>query len=320
MELFHELISTRFQTLIDLLLLGTRQPCLTKEDLEEVFRRNHIHRNGTEEIRYWESLRLLVPGPRKGTYRLGEEINPSEPWLPPISTLEESYLDRCLRLPEAKAFSLSPRSSSAPSGPDFIRERGGGAKQPLPQPEILQIVLQAIGERRKLRYTYRTRQSPEPREDEQIPFRVEHQVFDRRWWLILYLPDQQRTVKVPLGHILSARLGPPHQVPDGEIQDVIRRRYLAQERVTLLIRDKHNALERAFLTLGQNPKLSACSLGDGQVRMSFDWYRYDREELVREFLYLGEYVSLQEPEELRRCLADRLRQAIARQGADSPQA
>ena len=72
MELFNEFLSGRFQTLIDLLLLGGRQTQFTKRELEDIFVRNHIKRNAYDEIKYWMKLHILLPGEAKGSYRLAD--------------------------------------------------------------------------------------------------------------------------------------------------------------------------------------------------------------------------------------------------------
>lgn len=313
MELFNEFLSGRLQAVIDLMLAGARGRVLTRQEVTALLTRNHILENCYDVIRSLMDLGILTQV-EKDRFCLAEEVAVGQPPAPPLSLLEEDYLAYALSQPEADWF-LGERRAGGPSPLSCIQAvRGGDQAPPIPS-EMARVLTQAIVKRYTLRYTYRTRDNPTPRQDEQIPFRLEYHVFDRRWWLILYLQEQERTVKVKLEHIQAASLGRPHQVTDEAIQAVIRRRYLHPEPVRLLIRDERNAVERAFLTLGHNPDLTASRQPDGSVMVRFSWFSYDLEEIVKKLMYLGDAVQVLGPPDLCGRLAQRLRTALAvRQG------
>ena len=69
--------------------------------------------------------------------------------------------------------------------------------------------------------------------------------------------------------------------------------------------------------LGQNPELTARRKEDGSVAVSFSWFEYDKEEIVKKLMYLGDAVILLGPPEIRNRLAERLRKALALQEQSS---
>lgn len=312
MNLFNEFLSGKFQAVIDLMLAGACGRELSREELETLLEQNHIRGNQSDAIRFFEKLGLLVRTERD-RFRLAEGITVAKNLDPPVSRMEEEYLQYAARQPEAQYFlgDLAERLRTDTSDNlSFLQTVQGGDEEPQISPELFQTMLKAIAERYTLCYTYRTREDPQLRADEQIPFRLEYNVFDRRWWLLLYLREQNRTVKVKLEHIRSARLGKKHEVKDEDIREAVCKRYLRKDPVRLLVRDEKNAVERTFLTLGQSPNLTACRQEDGQVLVTFQWFDYDREDLVKKLLYLGDAVTLLGPPEIREHLIRRLREAL----------
>ena len=79
--------------------------------------------------------------------------------------------------------------------------------------------------------------------------------------------------------------------------------------VVLHIRDSHNALQRCF-TLFENQEISGSnySAETGYI-LKMHAFRFDREEFLRQLMYLGPNVRLVEPMDLREELRQRLEQA-----------
>ena len=318
MELFNEFLSGKLQAVIDLMLASrpdSQKNSFTSVEIAELLHQNHVEENAYDVIRTFSALGILAKT-GNNSFQISESFAVRRPLEPPISLLEQEYLNYVVsNIPEAESFLTSLDitngcSTGSLSYIQAVKGRGDGSRISFRR---MQVILQAITDRRTLRYTYFTKGNRRLRQDEQIPFRLEYNVYDGRWWLLLYLQEQERTVKVKLEHITDAVLGRPHNVTDKEIQTVICQKYLRHDRVQLIVRDERNAIERTFLMLGQNPELTARRKEDGSVEVAFSWFEYDREEIVKKLMYLGDAVTVLGPSEICGRLAERLRKALALQ-------
>jgi predicted DNA-binding transcriptional regulator YafY len=82
-----------------------------------------------------------------------------------------------------------------------------------------------------------------------------------------------------------------------------------KEPVILHIRDSHNALQRCFIIF-ENQEITGSDYSSetGYV-LKMNAFRFDREEILRQLMYLGPNVRLAEPADLREELQQRLKQA-----------
>jgi predicted DNA-binding transcriptional regulator YafY len=81
--------------------------------------------------------------------------------------------------------------------------------------------------------------------------------------------------------------------------------------VDLRIRNKHNALQRCYTAFENHQiKQSSYSPEEG-FKLSFYTYAFDKEEILRQLMYLGPNVSLDGPPALQEELRERLRNALA---------
>lgn len=235
----------------------------------------------------------------------------------PLSGQEQSYLAAMLALPEAPLF-LSPAlqnkltdlCAGIPSDPPVQYYAPAG--EPLPQhpgPEGFRILLQASQRRWLIHYTYRTRDDDTPRRAQTLPWKLEYSAYDRRWWVILYDPTQQRTIKARLDHLEEIRLAGPSGVTEEEIETAMDR-LLEPEPVVLEVRRTRGALERCFLVFENQLFQRTRQISEDCFSVSFRYYRFDRGEILRRLLYLGPGVRLVSPPDLRRDLAVLLDQAL----------
>ena len=187
------------------------------------------------------------------------------------------------------------------------------------------MLLEAIQSQRQLHYYYRTNGSSEWKEAQSCPWKLEYSAYDRRWWVIFYSEQekQKRTVKVPLNHLRELRMGGKSAATDKDIlaaMDTLRQK----EPVELRITDSHNALQRCFLTFeNQEIRESRRIEENGQIHyyLSFDWFNFDEEEILRRLLHLGPNVALLGPEPLREKLILQVKNALDqnRETADTAQ-
>ena len=255
-----------------------------------------------------------------GAFRLPDSLRP--PHLP-LSGPEREYLAYILSLPAAPYFLdeetralLNAGCADAPDGTLAQIRRLDPTGRPLPEqpgPEGFRRILEAIRLRRGIRYTYVTKDGAPPAEGRALPWKLEYSVYDRRWWIILYLPEEQRTVKAQLHNLSDITLGDPSPVPEEEITAAMDR-LMEPEPVTLEVERTRGALERCFLVFENQLFEQTRQLSDQRYRLTFRYYRFDRSEILRRLLYLGPAVRLLGPADLRRDLIRLVDQALACNG------
>ena len=230
---------------------------------------------------------------------------------------ELDYLKYILKFPEAEMFlqektvqKLERFAGDADvfEPLQFYKPTGEGLPEH-PGPEGVRILLQAIRERRLVRYRYRTRESEELLESVTLPWKLEYSSFDRRWWVILYDPVEQRTIKARLGNLHAVELLGKADVSEAEVESAIEY-LLAPDPVVLEVERARNALERCFLVFEGQLFLETRQVSDDRYRISFQYYRFDRGEILRRLLYLGSMVTILEPAEMKEELLNLIDQAL----------
>jgi predicted DNA-binding transcriptional regulator YafY len=237
------------------------------------------------------------------------------PVLLPPGTLEMEYLAHILGMPEAALF-LSPQTREAlavPSGEPDPAVQIIGSRQVMPPPELsaeeFSVLLDCIRRRRWLHYSYRTAASSAYRPAATVPWKLEYDAFDRRWWLIHYDPVQNRTIKSVLSNLRQFRAGTGADVTEEQILTALER-LLAPEPIELLIQPQKNALERCAMTFERQMLRTIRRREDGNYLLSFRWYAFDESEILQKLLYLGPAVRLLSPVSLRKKLLALLDEAL----------
>lgn len=234
----------------------------------------------------------------------------------PLSAAERSYLSAALALPEAELFLDEPlrEKLTALSGellPEAVVQRYAPTGEALPRiaPEDFRTLLKAIRQRRMVEYAYCTRESDTLHEAKTLPWKLEYSAFDGRWWVILYDLVARRTIKARLEHLENIRLLGPANVSETEIVAAMER-LLEPEPVVLEVERTRGALERCFLVFENQLFERTQQLTQDRFRLSFRWYRFDRQEILRRLLYLGPGVRLVSPVSLRQDLTRLVEQAL----------
>lgn len=229
----------------------------------------------------------------------------------PMSTPERSYLRAILDLPEAELF-LSPetkeklRGQCACTEPETPVEHWAPAGEPVPRqpgPEGFQTLLRAAERRWLVDYVYRTNTDETLRQARALPWKLEYSAYDRRWWVIFYRPEEQRTIKARLENLRQIRLAGPSDVTEAEVEEAMDR-LMEPEPVVLEITRTRGTLERCFLVFENQLFVRTRQVSQDRFRLSFQYYRFDRSEILRRLLYLGPGVRLVSPDGMRRELAE----------------
>lgn len=229
----------------------------------------------------------------------------------PMSTPERSYLRAILDLPEAELF-LSPetkeklRGQCACTEPETPVEHWAPAGEPVPRqpgPEGFRTLLWAAERRWLVDYVYRTNTDETLRQARALPWKLEYSAYDRRWWVIFYRPEEQRTIKARLENLRQIRLAGPSDVTEAEVEEAMDR-LMEPEPVVLEVTRTRGTLERCFLVFENQLFVRTRQVSQDRFRLSFQYYRFDRSEILRRLLYLGPGVRLVSPDGMRRELAE----------------
>ena len=229
----------------------------------------------------------------------------------PMSTPERSYLRAILDLLEAELF-LSPetkeklRGQCACTEPETPVEHWAPAGEPVPRqpgPEGFRTLLRAAERRWLVDYVYRTNTDETLRQARALPWKLEYSAYDWRWWVIFYRPEEQRTIKARLENLRQIRLAGPSDVTEAEVEEAMDR-LMEPEPVVLEVTRTRGTLERCFLVFENQLFVRTRQVSQDRFRLSFQYYRFDRSEILRRLLYLGPGVCLVSPDGMRRELAE----------------
>lgn len=229
----------------------------------------------------------------------------------PMSTPERSYLRAILDLPEAELFLSTEtkeklRGQCACTEPETPVEHWAPAGEPVPRqpgPEGFRTLLRAAERRWLVDYVYRTNTDETLRQARALPWKLEYSAYDRRWWVIFYRPEEQRTIKARLENLRQIRLAGPSDVTEAEVEEAMDR-LMEPEPVVLEVTRTRGTLERCFLVFENQLFVRTRQVSQDRFRLSFQYYRFDRSEILRRLLYLGPGVRLVSPDGMRRELAE----------------
>lgn len=234
----------------------------------------------------------------------------------PPGQIELDYLQYILRLPEAAMFldetlirKIKTEDTDFFEAVQVIGAHGEQVPE-YPGPDGFRLLLQAIRQGRFIRYSYRTKNDETLVETTAQPWKVEYNVYDKRWWVILYVPDEDRTVKARLENLRNIFLLEPSDIEDEKIEEAVER-LLAPEPVVLEVSNQKGALERCFMVFENQLFTETSRTSAGDFKVEFRYYRFDESEIVRRLLYLGPMVTLKGPEEIKKKMTEVLKKAMA---------
>jgi predicted DNA-binding transcriptional regulator YafY len=246
---------------------------------------------------------------KKGLHATEEFSSPALP----LSNLEEEYLSRILRAPEAALFlDAQEREQLAvnPADPFFTACAEG---TPFPPPNItpkeLHTILTAIEEKRSLHYCYRTTNDPTCQKTTALPWKLEFDARIHRWCIILYELNQHRMIKAILHNLSHLELGDPVDISDRQLHGALDA-LLESEALVLSILPQRNALERCAMVFERQMLRRIEPAPDGTYQLTFRYYRFQEPEILRNLLYLGPAVRLVAPTSMQQKLTDLLHQAL----------
>lgn len=312
MKLFSKFQSRPFQFALDLLVEMEQAGTLTATEINQLV--------GQYGLDYADQvlMPLLSAGiVEKGNdcYRLADGVK--IPALP-ISDVEKEYLQYILRLPVASLFleedilsELINDSENAVALQSIQHYESSGESLPEEKP-VFRMLLKAIREKRLIRNYYFVRGEEGLKESVVLPWKLEYDTIDYRWWVILYHLTEKRMIKARVKSFRNVELLGIADVTDEEVAQAMES-LLEPEPVVLRVNNIRGALERCFLVFEGQLFEETRKLSGHYFELKFRYYRFDRNEILRKLLYLGSPVTLVKPESMRKELLGMVMQALQHQ-------
>lgn len=316
MELFHKYYNSDVQFLLE--MFAFNRPFSQKE-LLEMAERCHVYApygNLWKGIEKHTDAKIIEKCSDEVQYQINPRLNS---FAAPLNKIENDCLQALSRTEEAKLLISDELREKIPSQENsyynYIRTHSAAGKSIELQkqsPETVRNVLRAIREGRWITYQFCTNRSEERKTGSCIPFRIEVSGFDGRWWLISYLPEENRPIKSRLENMSEVKLGKIHNLSEEVIRQGIEKK-LMSEKVVLRISssDKlHNSLERCFITFESMLDIEAYKLSESEYEIRFRCFEWDEKLVVRKLLWLGKDVTAIAPSIIVEGVKEELRETL----------
>jgi len=308
MKLFNKFQSRAFQFSLDLLVQLNCTGRLSERDLNQLVTRYGL--SYADQILHPLMSAGLIERTGKD-YTLSSSLR--MPSLP-ISNVEQEYLQYILQLPEAALF-LNDATIDKLSAmhthnilSDIQQYRSDGSHLPR-NADVFRTFLRAIRERRLISNRYTDRASGETLESTVLPWRMEYDAKDYRWWVILYNPNEKRMIKARLDSFREIALLDGTTIPEEDI-NLAMDELLDPEPVIIRVKNERGALERCFLLFESHLFEDTRQLSKDFFELRFRFYRFDRTEILKKLLYMGPQVTLCAPSSLQGELLDFVHTAL----------
>lgn len=161
-------------------------------------------------------------------------------------------------------------------------------------------IVKAIKEHRRL-YIKNTAFSGDIYENQEVwPYKLEYSSQFDSFSLSCYPPDVNRPVKMNLRNLSSIRLGEPIKEYDSFIEDFHKLLNDTKESipVTIEIENKAEAYDRCAYLFSSYDTF-CYDKGNDTLIMNIYYYRFQKDEIIRNILYLGHYVKVISPDSIR---------------------
>ena len=308
-RLFHKYQSRTFQFALDILGTLKKHGILSDQAVADIAEKDGLLY--ADQVMQALCLANIVQKTEHGV-KIAPGMNAFQ--IPP-GQIELDYLQYILRLPEAAMFldetlirKIKTEDTDFFEAVQVIGAHGEQVPE-YPGPDGFRLLLQAIRQGRFIRYSYRTKNDETLVETTAQPWKVEYNAYDKRWWVILYVPAEDRTVKARLENLRNICLLEPSDIKNEKIEEAVDR-LLAPEPIVLEVSPEKGALERCFMVFENQLFTETSRTPAGNFKVKFRYYRFDESEIVRRLLYLGPAVSMIAPESMKRKLTALLNQAL----------
>ena len=140
-----------------------------------------------------------------------------------------------------------------------------------------------------------------------IPYRLEYDLENDKYRLIIWNSEQNRAIKMTLANIIELQLS-TEKIP-AEAAFAIAHFYATRKtQVTLRLTPKANAVERCFFLFSSYDKDTWLE-GKETYMLRISFYDFDRQEIIDKILSLGAAVTVLDPADIREEIIEKLQAA-----------
>ncbi len=164
---------------------------------------------------------------------------------------------------------------------------------------IFKTIVSAIKQHRRLFVTNTTFSGQVYKDQEVYPYKLEYSAQFDSFSLSCYPLDTKRPVKMSLSNLSAVKLGDEIVEYNGFLSDFEKQLKNTKEKVpvSLEIKNQADAYDRcAYLFSSYN---TFCyDKGDDTLIMNIYYYRFQKDEIIRNILFLGHYVKIVSPKNI----------------------
>lgn len=172
----------------------------------------------------------------------------------------------------------------------------------------IKIISEAIVKEKSLVYSSRTKGGVEYNNVTGIPYRILYSPRTGRFQLII-LTDEERPILVNVNSITDLKLGDDYIDAQRRAVELIESKKKYDEPLVLEITDIYGAVERCFSLFSYYHKEAYFDEVAMKHILKIYYYDFDKSELVRDVLSLGDAVLVRSPEDIREAVISRVRKA-----------
>lgn len=176
--------------------------------------------------------------------------------------------------------------------------------------QIFRVLLQAIQEKKLVKYTSQTKNGKLFKDEIIFPYRIEFSPRNNKFRLSTYSIRDERPVLMNLSSIQTV------EIIDESIDELTKKAFSAimakkaEKPLVLEIKSKHNAVERCFSMFSFYEKTSTYDRDTDKYLLKVDYFQFEEKEIIRDILTLGSSVTVLEPDTIRNEVIARLKKAV----------
>lgn len=140
-----------------------------------------------------------------------------------------------------------------------------------------------------------------------IPYRLEYDLSDDKYRLIIWNNEQNRAIKVTLANLIELQLS-QEKIPADVYISITKFYETRKTSLTLRLTPKANAVERCFFLFSPYDKDTWLD-GENDFLFRISFYDFDRQEIIDKILSLGAAVTVLEPVDIRKEIIEKLQAA-----------
>lgn len=171
----------------------------------------------------------------------------------------------------------------------------------------IKIIIEAIIEEKSLIYKNIAKDGSEYKNG--IPYRILFSPRTGRYQLIIITKEQDRPILVNIKNLTDVKLGEVYKDMHKRAAELIEVKKRWSDPLVLEVKDIYGSVERCFSLFSYYHKEAYYDENKKKHILKIYYYDFDKNELVRDILSLGDAVIVKSPDNIRQAVINRIRMA-----------